>query len=209
MSLLKNDNNDLHTDMTIAVFPEDARIPTTVSGNYGTVEYIQLNNRRIGTTPASLWYPGGGDTILIKCELDENASGTIFGTVYNSNGIQLIIENKVIKWMRNGTLMKSVGWSKGVHIMGWVSDSNTVSKPYYDGVVDTDVSLGMSHHSVGGCMCALATLSGTTTSYSSYLTSTGSWAIRLYEVLAYSYKSDTYSNMVKRWYHLYAVTVIG
>ena len=209
MSLLKNDNYDLHTDMTIAVFPDDARIPTTVSGNYGTVEYIQLNNRRIGTNPASLWYPGGGDTLLIRCELDENASGTIFGTVYNSNGIQLIIENKVIKWMRNGTLMKSVGWSAGVHIIGWVSDSNTVSKPYYDGMVDTDVSLGMSHHSVGGCLCALATLSGTTTSYLSYLTSTGSWAIRLYEVLAYSYKSDTYSNMVKRWYHLYAVTVIG
>jgi hypothetical protein len=207
MSILKNDSNNLHTDMTIAVFPDDARIPTTANGNFGTVKYLQFKNRRLSaSTNDSLWYPGGGDSLLIKCELDENATGTIFGTSYNSNGIQLIIENKTIKWMRNGALMKSVAWSEGVHTIGWVSAANDTSNPYYDGVVDTNVSLSLSHHSVGASIGALATLSGTTTSYSEYLTSSASWAIRIHEVLAFSYKENVDENMDKRWYHLYAAT---
>lgn len=205
MSIIKNDARNIrNTGLTIAILPSNARIPLPNNYNYGTLEYIAMKGQALDTT--YMWYTGAGETVILKCEIEQNASGTIYGTA-NSNGygIKIVKDGANIKWYNRSTLVHTQAWSAGVHYIGWVATDDTHSCPFYDNVSYTSEAVALSQHSLAAGIGGL----NNNNTMGSFLTSSAAWAMKLYEVIAYSYLTDTYSNMFKYRYQLYAAHALN
>ena len=207
MSLVKNNTVTTDSHMTIRVFPLNERIPINNSSNYKALEYVSLNGQRLNNAYGDVWYPGAGESVFIKCEFDSAAEGFFYGTISNSNGISIKKEGNYIKWYNGATMVKSVALTAGVHIIGLISTEEEKSHPFMDGVTYDDVTFNLAHHNLSVAIGCQETYTNSA-SYS-YITSTNTWAMRVYEVLAYSYSFDTYSIKARRWFHLYAACAIN
>ena len=205
MSIIKNDARNIrNTGLTIAILPSNARIPLPNNYNYGTLKYIAMKGQALDTT--YMWYTGAGETVILKCEIEQNASGTIYGTT-NSNGygIKIVKDGANIKWYNGSTLVHTKAWSAGVHYIGWVATDDTHSCPFYDNVSYISEAVALSQHSLAAGIGGL----NNNDTMGSFLTSSAAWAMKLYEVIAYSYLTDTYSNMFKYRYQLYAAHALN
>lgn len=205
MSIIKNEARSIsNTGLTIAILPSNARVPLPNNYNYGTLEYIAMKGQALDTT--YMWYTGAGETVILKCEIEQNASGTIYGTT-NSNGygIKIVKDGANIKWYNRSTLVHTQAWSAGVHYIGWVATDDTHSCPFYDNVSYTSEAVALSQHSLHAGVGGL----NNNNTMGSFLTSSASWAMKLYEVIAYSYYVDTPGNMFKYRYQLYAAHALN
>lgn len=205
MSIIKNDARNIrNTGLTIAILPSNARIPLPNNYNYGTLEYIAMKGQALDTT--YMWYTGAGETVVLKCEIEQNASGTIYGTTSSAGyGIKIVKDGANIKWYNGSTLVHTQAWSAGVHYIGWVATDDTHSCPFYDNVSYTSEAVALSQHSLHAGVGGL----NNNNTMGSFLTSSAAWAMKLYEVIAYSYLTDTYSNMFKYRHQLYAAHALN
>lgn len=163
--------------------------------------YVELNNYAVGqflSTDANIWKHASGDTVVIKCEIDANSEGTIYGGVYQSQNHEyfgIFYQGGNIYWEIDGTTVGTAICSSGIHLIGWlgVNDNGTKKvQPWYDGAVvsgSTASTLSKTFDvAIGGMWNGLTTPADC-------IRSTGSWGIRIYEVVA--------NNSNGSW-HLYA-----
>lgn len=207
MSIVKNDKVSYHTDITIR------RLPKGEVTSFGTTScvfkhYVQMNNRYFNTP----WYLGAGESVFIKAEIEQNAEGYFYGHNRNAsgsnNGHSIRKNGANIEWLNGNTVVVSKPWSAGVHLFGWVgtisADTNGC-KPWYDGEIISDTLVrggGRGEYArIGGLIEGTST---TTTDNKYCIHSTASWAIRVYEVTAYSFSSYSGVARYPRMYHMYA-----
>ncbi len=209
MSIVKNDKVSYHTDVTIR------RLPKGEVTSFGTTScvfkhYVQMNNRYFDTP----WYLGVGESVFIKAEIEQNAEGYFYGHNRNAsgsnNGHSIRKNGANIEWLNGNTVVVSKPWSAGVHLFGWVgtiSDNTNGCKPWYDGEIISDTLVRGGGRGEYARIGGLIEGTSTTTIDNKYcIHSTASWAIRVYEVTAYSF--SYYSGVARfpRMYHMYAAS---
>lgn len=212
MSIVKNNDNVSNTAVTIKRLAKDTAVMVDDTDFYFRY-YMQFNNK-YAIMP---WYHAQGESVFIKCEIEENAEGYIYGHrgssttganiyVKNSNGVH------EIQWREGDTVVWSEPWDDKVHIIGYkgeITDITTLAeerllRPFYDG--DTIMTQAAAISSSGNLWNARvgSVLEGDSSATQSgqSIHSTGSWAMRIYEIFAESfpYQSQIYDIYT---YHFY------
>lgn len=205
MSIIKNNKVSYNKDFTIRRLPKGVAV-TVGNGSYIFKKYVQANNVYFDAP----WYLAAGETVYIKAEIEQNAEGYLYGHNKSASSGHSIRKNgSNIEWLNGDAVVASTPWSAGVHIYGFAGEmSGTIGcKPSYDGEIlaDTIISGGgkAENARIGGLL--EGTMSSTT-DHEYCIHSTGTWAIRIYEVYAYSYSQYTSQPKYPRVYHCYAAT---
>lgn len=213
MSVVKNTVGS-DTAMTIVRLQKNVALasPPLPSGHplIGVIPkyYVQLNNCAVGQYrlyDTNIWTHASGDTVVIKCEMDASADGCIYGGIAQTQAHESFHIKKTsygtIEWDIDGTTVGTATWSEGIHLIGWLGvDDNGTKKvqPWYDGAVvpgSTASTLPRTFNvMIGGLWYDF------NTTPVACIQSPGSWAIRIYEVVA--------NNSNGSW-HLYAGLING
>lgn len=216
MSIVKNRRNTnraTYNDFTVRTLPKGVAVPLGNSGYECTFcKCVQLKNRYYDAP----WILGEGETVYIKAEIEQNATGYIYGhnrnTTGTSGGHSIRKNGTNIEWLNGNTVVATVPWASGVHIYGFagVMDGTRGCKPSYDGEIISNTLIRGGGYA-GDTAIIGGALYGTSSMTYQYLTSTGTWSIRIYEVYAYSYsvyQTGGSSSPLKnpRIYHMYATT---
>lgn len=166
--------------------------------------WVGLNNKYLkqATTPWGKLSLSLGDTVVVKCEIAQDAVGPILGAA-GSDSIKIVKEGSNIKWYKGTTALRTEAWSDGIHLYGFFNSSNGMY-PYYDrDVSGTKITACNTRSLFIGRLSADSAL-GDGTGDCIYST-TQTYAIKVYEVvgvLTYAYSSAT----EKRITHYYAAT---
>jgi len=118
------------------------------STGYYAREYVTLVN----TCFLLDQYMSTDDTVIILCDIPENASGYIYGVRntaegYTSNRMFIKKEGSYIYWQSNNESFSAL-WKSGRHYLGFID-----GKPFYDEVLSDRLSTGyvLGNVTVGGC----------------------------------------------------------
>ena len=204
MSIVRNSRSSTNKTITVKRFVGG----TAYDGGCKSVAYIQFKNTFMeDATLSKCWHFDKECTMLIKCELDAAATGGIIGS---SNGLSIRVESGMVKWYNNTTVVHSVTLdSTRPHIYGFMSGEVGGNAGYYasyDGVCyGTNIS-----GTVNIATVYVGVLSGTgynadtyTSSSVGVINSTGTWAIRVYEIVGtMKYKVGSASPSIQNvhWY---------
>lgn len=211
MSIIKNDDSIYHTNVTIMRLPKDVALsspplPTghPLAGTYIVKKAIEINN----TFYQMYWYSAGGETVRIKCELNENAEGVIYG--HTNRRIIKVIDGtgNWIRWMNGDTVEAQVAWDNKIHVIGYQGSEEDwlnggYCTPYYDGQL-----IAPSVHNTSYQMSYNPNL-GALTNTITPISSSDTWAMRIYEAIAYSYYFSSYTYKVRYTYHVYAAQAVN
>ena len=191
MPIFKNSLDVYNTAVTIKRTPKDVAV-TRYRDNWYFRYYRQMNNRAIKMR----WYHGLGESVIIRCEIEANAEGYIYG---NTSGANIFVykngSTHKIQWRNGTTVLKEIDCDDKRHeigFMGVIPDLGSFSGrkmyPFYDGTTYTNefsTSVSAALAFVGGA------IDGNTNP--PCIHSSGTWAIRIYEVYA---RSFYYQNML-------------
>lgn len=202
MSLVKNNNDPFDTSVTIKRLLKNTAL-TLGTNSYYFRWYHEVNNKYARLN----WNIQPGESVFIKCEIDANAEGYLYGYVSGAN--IYVYKNGTthqIQWRNGTTVVYSVDCDDKVHVIGWMgyvpnsqSLANRGCMPFYDGTTDTTHVIDASGYNGYARICG-AVNSGTDAK--NCIHSTGTWAIRLYEVQANA--THTYGETILRDFHCYA-----
>ena len=202
MSIVKNKADMFDTSVTVKRLLKDT--PLVLGNNSYYIRWYHQVNNCYARLP---WGPQPGESVFIKCEIEANAEGYIYGYVSGAN-IYVYKNGSThqIQWRNGTTVVYSVNCDDKVHIIGWkgyIPDGQSLAgrgcMPFYDATTDTQHVITASGYSGYGRICG-AVNSGTDAKNCIY--STSSWAIRLYEVRATA--TYIYGETVLRDFHCYA-----
>lgn len=201
MSIIKNRVGS-STDVTIMKLEKGVALasPPLPSGHpllgYTAKLYLQLKaySFQLG------FYPRAGETVIIRAALDPGATGVIYG-IEGSSGRCIKAENGYIRWYNGDTVVLEKAIDGEVHNFGYqgYDDEGTLKcRPYYDKENMSSIAGSTAQSTtVKAYVCA-----GTASTPSNVLTSSGSWAIRIYEIAASSYPDSTDTSQYH--FHYYA-----
>lgn len=189
MPIFKNNDDLYNTAVTIKRTPKDAAV-TRGSDTFYFRYYRQMNNKYVRMP----WYHALGESVFIRCQIEENAEGYIYG---NTSGANIYVyksgSTHQIQWRNGTTVLLSIACDDKRHdigFMGVIPDLSSFAGrkmyPFCDGVtydtIEITTTVSPYYARVGGV------IDGTTNS--ACIHSSGTWAIRIYEVYAYSFMFD-------------------
>lgn len=189
MPIFKNNGDLYNTAVTIKRMPKDVAV-TRGNDTFYFRYYRQMNNRYVRMR----WYHALGESVFIRCQIEENAEGYIYG---NTSGANIFVykngSTHKIQWRNGTTPLLSIDCDDKRHDIGFVGVIPDLSSfagrkmyPFCDGVtydtIEITTTVSPYYARVGGV------IDGTTNS--ACIHSSGSWAIRIYEVYAYSFMFD-------------------
>ena len=187
--IFKNNGDLYNTAVTIKRMPKDVAV-TRGNDTFYFRYYRQMNNRYVRMR----WYHALGESVFIRCQIEENAEGYIYG---NTSGANIFVykngSTHKIQWRNGTTPLLSIDCDDKRHDIGFVGVIPDLSSfagrkmyPFCDGVtydtIEITTTVSPYYARVGGV------IDGTTNS--ACIHSSGSWAIRIYEVYAYSFMFD-------------------
>ena len=177
--------------------------------NYRVFKGLELNNYYVELP----WYQRQGEYVFIKCSIDSNAVGPLYGRyedgTYEDNNARAniyIASGRVVQWRNGNTVKMSRTLDDKPHVIGWMAgqDDGTSDmahrfySPYLDGQTFSDIKLYDSGSSGHPYLC------GFTSTNTGALYSTSTTAITVYEIAAYSYSSSSSNITWRVSYHEYA-----
>lgn len=189
MPIFKNNGDLYNTAVTIKRMPKDVAV-TRGNDTFYFRYYRQMNNKYVRMR----WYHALGESVFIRCQIEENAEGYIYG---NTSGANIYVyksgSTHQIQWRNGTTPLLSIDCDDKRHDIGFVGVIPDLSSfagrkmyPFCDGVtydtIEITTTVSPYYARVGGV------IDGTTNS--ACIHSSGSWAIRIYEVYAYSFMFD-------------------
>lgn len=189
MPIFKNNSDPFNTAVTIKRTPKDAAV-TRGSDTFYFRYYRQMNNRYVRMP----WYHSLGESVFIRCQIEANAEGYIYG---NTSGANIYVykngSTHQIQWRNGTTVLLSIACDDKRHDIGFVGVIPDLSTfvgrkmyPFCDGVtydtIEITTTVSPYNARVGGV------IDGTTNS--ACIHSSGAWAIRIYEVYANSFMFD-------------------
>ena len=215
MSIVNKTSSMLDGSLLIKRLPKGQAV--TIQGSSYTFKYyLQLNNKYMHMP----WFQRQGESVFIKCELDANAEGPLYGRRASSTaGANIYIYKNgtthQIQWRKGDEVLKAVDLDSNAHVIGWMEgqDEGTTDisyryvSPFLDGEVlkngTSDIKIYDSGYTASGTVLSrvCSFLKDDSTDAASLLSSS-SWAIRIYEIMAHSYL--TYNTSTRFMFHLYA-----
>jgi len=186
MPIIK-DTNASDTAVTIRRFPNGSDIAGLTGVQ--SLNYISLNRAHYGENEL-IWGHQSGGTVVIRCELAEDAEGEFYGD-YSSLHIRK--DGTMISWFCGTNLIGTKTWEKDVHMYGFTPDPTDTTKflAWYDNErFGTARAFNLSYRAyIGYCY-------GQPDETTGISSSSGSWAMRIWDLTAH------WGNT---WYHLYPV----
>ena len=144
MSIRRNNRLFNRGDTIVRTSP----IPLTdgLTTSYYTNRYVRLNNRYF-TPPSANWYNNAGNTVIIKAEIPETATGYFFGVFDASSAMTIRKSGSNIIW-KIGTTEHIRAWQPGVHLYGfsegkaWYDNVFLTTTPYTGSVPVSKITIG-------------------------------------------------------------------